>query len=910
MKKYFRNAVIGFSLLLVPILTLGQTPPPLGDVAGFVLFSSDAAVTHTQVAGVTQITGDVGTNGASVTGFVNNINGKELSGTPETILAAPALQSAFNDLGLQGPATTLGIGLGSGQILTPGIYSVPSASTLNGILTLDGQNLIEPYFLIKLTGAFASGANAEVKLINGAKACNVFWRIDGGATSLASGTLFKGNILANAAIDLAIGTVLEGRALTTSGAVSVSGKITASLPIGCGSPVFTGPLAPEVGATECFALFTSIGAVTNTGTSNVTGDVGTNSQVVGANWSTNPAQVNGNIYDMSPVNTQPAATDLTTLNNYLTGLSLSSNTIELLHPTLLGFSQVLTPNIYLLGAATHLTDTLFLDARGIDTAIFVIHIKGAFTTAANSKIILLDGAQSKNVFWKMDLEASVATGSTFRGSIISNGAIVLNEDTLDGRALTTNGAVTTDAVFMIIPTAIGSAGTVMGSDTICQGQTGVIYSVSAINNATSYIWTLPSGATITAGANTNSITVDFSPTATSGTWNITVQGSSNCGSGTVSSNFEVIVIETPTVNNVNNQSICNNDTTSTIVFSGGSAGTTYSWTNDNTSIGLAGSGNGDIDSFTGINNGTSSETATITITPSTNGCFGASTSFTITVNQMPTMNSTSDQSICNNDATSTIVFSGGSAGTIYNWTNDNTSIGLAASGNGDINSFTGINNGTGSDTATITIIPSMNSCSGDSTSFTITVNQTPTMNSISDQSICNNDTTSTIVFSGGSVANTYNWTNDNTSIGLAANGNGDINSFTAINTGTNPVSATITVTPTLNGCEGTPSTATIEVNNCIDVDFNIPEGFSPNGDEINDLFVIRGIDRFPGNSFVIFNRWGDKLFEANPYKNTWNGKSTTGLRVGGDELPVGTYFYILDLDEGSAIYKGTIYLNR
>jgi gliding motility-associated-like protein len=75
-------------------------------------------------------------------------------------------------------------------------------------------------------------------------------------------------------------------------------------------------------------------------------------------------------------------------------------------------------------------------------------------------------------------------------------------------------------------------------------------------------------------------------------------------------------------------------------------------------------------------------------------------------------------------------------------------------------------------------------------------------------------------------------------------------------------------------------------------DFNIPEGFSPNGDGINDLFVIRGIMRFSKNEFTIFNRWGNKVFEASPYKNEWDGKADMGIRVGGDDLPVGTYFYI------------------
>jgi gliding motility-associated-like protein/uncharacterized repeat protein (TIGR01451 family) len=93
-------------------------------------------------------------------------------------------------------------------------------------------------------------------------------------------------------------------------------------------------------------------------------------------------------------------------------------------------------------------------------------------------------------------------------------------------------------------------------------------------------------------------------------------------------------------------------------------------------------------------------------------------------------------------------------------------------------------------------------------------------------------------------------------------------------------------------------------------DFFIPEGFSPNNDGINDLFVIRGIGSFTDNSIMIFNRWGNKVFEASPYQNTWDGRSSKGLRIGGDELPAGTYFYLLDLGDGSEVIKGTIYLNR
>ena len=85
----------------------------------------------------------------------------------------------------------------------------------------------------------------------------------------------------------------------------------------------------------------------------------------------------------------------------------------------------------------------------------------------------------------------------------------------------------------------GFAGTISGADTVYQGQTMVGYTVPAIANTTSYEWTLPLGATITAGTTTNNITVSFGESATGG--NITVKGINNCGEGTVSPSFGLFV---------------------------------------------------------------------------------------------------------------------------------------------------------------------------------------------------------------------------------------------------------------------------------------------------------------------------------------------------------------------------------
>lgn len=122
-------------------------------------------------------------------------------------------------------------------------------------------------------------------------------------------------------------------------------------------------------------------------------------------------------------------------------------------------------------------------------------------------------------------------------------------------------------------------------------------------------------------------------------------------------------------------------------------------------------------------------------------------------------------------------------------------------------------------------------------------------------------------------------------------------------------------TYTVSSMECGDVSATIIINvsegNCeVLVELDIPEGFSPNGDGMNDEFEIQGLNElFPNNSLQIFNRWGAEVLAASPYNNDWNGKAETGLNAG-EQLPVGTYWYILDLGNGADPIMGSVYLNR
>jgi hypothetical protein len=89
----------------------------------------------------------------------------------------------------------------------------------------------------------------------------------------------------------------------------------------------------------------------------------------------------------------------------------------------------------------------------------------------------------------------------------------------------------------------GPAGTISGTSVVCSGATGISYTVAAISNAVTYVWTLPAGASISSGLWTNTIQVDFASNAVSG--NISVLGNNLCGDGASSPNFAVTVNQIP-----------------------------------------------------------------------------------------------------------------------------------------------------------------------------------------------------------------------------------------------------------------------------------------------------------------------------------------------------------------------------
>ena len=156
--------------------------------------------------------------------------------------------------------------------------------------------------------------------------------------------------------------------------------------------------------------------------------------------------------------------------------------------------------------------------------------------------------------------------------------------------------------------------------------------------------------------------IPFTPPVGTNVYIATGIDANNCSN---TDTVEVIVAPLPTVDPITDDVICIGENTAAVTFTGSLPGTTYTWANSQPSIGLAGSGTGDIPSFVGLNPGASPIVATITVTPDNGVCTGAPETFTITVNPLPNIFAGNPVITCEGN---TIVLTG-TGGANYVWNN-------------------------------------------------------------------------------------------------------------------------------------------------------------------------------------------------------------------------------------------------
>lgn len=237
-------------------------------------------------------------------------------------------------------------------------------------------------------------------------------------------------------------------------------------------------------------------------------------------------------------------------------------------------------------------------------------------------------------------------------------------------------------------------------------------------------------------------------------------------------------------------------------------------------------------------------------------------------------------------------------GVTYRWSYSGTGATIIPSGNSIL-----VNFDKGASSGSLLLTVSGNSIQTQSKEIYITVNDLPSDPSeiIGQQNICKGKDAN---FNVPAIQNAASYIWNYSGNGAILNGTSDsLNIFFSDNS----TDGNLTVAG-YNSCgPGQQSNAfpisVISCNSNIPIDLNIPNSFTPNGDNINDLFVIRGM---PANStLIIFDRSGKKLYESSNYQNDWNGKD-----IDGNKLETGTYWFVLIIPGIPTEFKGFVYLKR
>jgi len=233
-----------------------------------------------------------------------------------------------------------------------------------------------------------------------------------------------------------------------------------------------------------------------------------------------------------------------------------------------------------------------------------------WTVSSGGSIFSGQGTNSVSVMWNTAGANTVSVNYSNASGCQAQSATVYN--------VTVNG----------VP---GNAGVITGTTSVCAGAQGVAYSVAPVTGALAYAWTLPTGASVASGANTNAITVNFAPNASSGT--ITVSGNNLCGNGSSSPGFGVSINPVPAAagNITGPNAVCKGSIAVVYTVPPVTSATAYTWTVPPGATVTSGANTNSIS----VTFGASSTSGNVTVYGSNSCGNGASSSLSVSVNPVP-----------------------------------------------------------------------------------------------------------------------------------------------------------------------------------------------------------------------------------------------------------------------------------
>ncbi|MGV3642453.1 MAG: ice-binding family protein [Adhaeribacter sp.] len=508
-----------YSLITLLLLALAsyslhaQNKPDLGTLSSYSVLANTGLLDNDN----TDIQGDAGVYPANmVKGFSPlKIKGKLEIASPKAQQAQLDLVQAYNFLERLSSTNNLTGKSLKNKTLGPGVYKFDAEAVLDGELTLDHGGNPDATFIFQVEKDLVLEAGASVSFAESAKPRiqNVFWQVKGNA-SLGAGSTFQGSLLARKDITAASGTLVQGRLLTSGGQVQVSdAQINFPTDLALSMSKSSGSSQDGIyfiGETITFTLKAQNLGPVNGATVWVRAPLPAGITYVSS-------RASAAAYD--------AASATWTLAELPSG---SSETLEITGRINALATEFLTFSASIAG---HGMEEILQNNGGTLTGICVapaspgsIQGPAAVCSGSSDNVFRVDpvpGVMSYD--WKVPAGWAILSGHFTPSITVKAGS---NPGTVSLKvgnvclSLTTQKSVAVNTARPEMPAAISTS-----AARPCSGQSGILYSVAPVAGAATYIWEVPEGWTITAGAGKPAITV----TAGRSDGTVTVKAANGCG---------------------------------------------------------------------------------------------------------------------------------------------------------------------------------------------------------------------------------------------------------------------------------------------------------------------------------------------------------------------------------------------
>ncbi|TXK37794.1 DUF3494 domain-containing protein [Pontibacter qinzhouensis] len=893
------------------------------------------------------------------------VPGRKETGTSTAETAQNHAKEAYDALTTRTVTRNLGNVIGNRQILTPGVYYIPGDATLSNILILDGQRSFDSQFIFIIDGDFSSTSpaspgvtSAGVLPQNGAQADNVFWVVKGKA-DIGVSTLLMGSILAQESVTLRSGASLIGSAISLNSSVNLENNniyLTNIIYANLGVTKVAQPANGRytVGGTVTYVITArNSGADSGTATNvRVSEQFPSTLEFVHAEPSKGTYNPETNVWVVGNIEAETSAT-LTITFKILAAGNLVNNVVvtsdtpdpdpeddEDEDPIVVICTN---PDLVITGDASFCPGIPFLNYTVTEVVggTYVYETTGGLSIESQSGNTVRIGLGTSVTGGTLTVRVTDQCGDVYTATQIIGGVNVLPTlPVIDGPALicpnseavfTATGGSAGLTYNWVVTGGLQIENTTDNTVTVRAGSTGGTLSVSSTNSCA--LTSPPATITIATTTPLAALAAIEGPTAIcagtnatfsvpvlaadasyewgySGNWTIISEGIVN-GRYTVNARFAEVTTGSLTLTATN---ACGTVTATPVavtvssgapaapvdITAGGAAcageqvaysispvnnAARYEWTVTGTGWSIAGDNTGaTVTAIAGAGAGILSVKAV-------NGCGESSTS-TLNVTGAETLGTvgTIAGSATTCEGTTGLQYSIGNVARATSYTWSVPAGWTITAGQGT----TGITVRAGAGSGSVSVVAS-NACTTGNAS--LAVSSVPpvaaaTITDISD--LCNGLAFNTNPVAG---ATTYTWSVPNGFTILSGQGS------TSIRVRADAANAfgSVTLVASNGICESPAASAPIDLAR-VDGALDFPKAFSPNGDGINDNWVISNISKY-SNQVTLFNRWGSEVYRKTDYQNDWNGNG----------LEAGTYFYkvsVRQCDNTNREYTGYVMIFR